>query len=366
MVLIPASAAAGLAFGAEELLLVAIAMAGFVVVGYIQCAVRLRRATGLWELEVQLESADVPCGASALLTVRAEAYGRAGAVPVRLGDPTETWIRLDAASARGASRPQTPGPAQSVALPALADGGSVTLRFPIPTEARGIFGIDGVHLWCSDSLSLFVGPVATGPGATVTVLPVPEPVHVSAEIVRGALVADESPTVMPNRPRQRQDLGDFAGLRTYVPGDRLRLLHWPSLARGGELMVRDFEDTWTRRVYLLADVRAHLGHRGVEAVVAAAAGVALQALAEGAVVEFASTDGHRVAVGPGPHATLALLRELAAVDAAPSPGPRTRRTTPVTAPIVPTFPLPPVVLTTAGGANSLPAGLRSATVVVVR
>jgi uncharacterized protein (DUF58 family) len=365
-VLIPASAAAGLAFGAEELVLLALAMAGGVLVGYIQCQARMRRAVGQWELEVQLESADVPSGSAAVLMVRAEAHGRAGAVPVRLGDPTEAWVRRGGVLPLEALRREVPGPAQSVGLLPLSDGGSVTLRFPIPTEERGIFGIGGVHLWCSDGLLLFSGLVASGPGATVTVLPVPEAVAVSATLLRGALVADESPRAHPQRQRQRQDLGDFAGLRTYVPGDRLRLVHWPSLARGGELMVRDFEDTGTRRVYLLADVRAHLGHRGVEAVVAAAAGVGLQALAEGTVVEFASTDGHRVAVGPGPHAALALLRELAAVDAAPSPGPRARRSTPVATPVVPRFPMPPVVLTTAGGANSLPVGLGSGTVVVVR
>jgi uncharacterized protein (DUF58 family) len=337
-------------------------VATFLVVGFVQCAARLPATGDSWRLGVQLDSADIACGTPSFFTVRLDATGRGGAVPVRLGDPTEDWVA--AGSPEGSI--SAPGPAQSVSLPALGDSGSVTLRFAIPTRQRGIFGLSGVHLWCSDGLALFVGLVASGPGATVTVVPVPTAVEVHADLLRGTLISDETAVHTPRQRRSRQDLGDFAGLRPYVPGDRLRLLYWPSLARTGDLMVRDFEDTGSRRVYLLADVRPHLGRRGVEAVLAAAAGAGLQALGTGAVVEFASTGGQRFAVGPGPHAEVALLRELAAVEVAELPGPRARRGAPLPAVQMPRFPAPPLVVTTSGGANSLPGAIGTGPVLVVR
>ena len=362
IVLAPASIGAGFAFGAEELVLLGLAVATFWVVGFVQCAARLRAAGDSWRLGVQLDSADIACGSPSFLTVRIDATGRGGAVPVRLGDPTDSWAEANS-SARS---PSAPGPAQSVSLPALRDSGSVTLRFAIPTQQRGIFGLSGVHLWCGDSLALFVALVASGPGATVTVVPVPTAVEVNADLLRGTLISDDALVDTQRQRRSRQDLGDFAGLRPYVPGDRLRLLYWPSLARTGDLMVRDFEDTGSRRVYLLADVRPHLGRRGVEAVLAAAAGAGLRALDTGALVEFASTGGQRFAVGPGPHAEVMFLRELAAVEVAELPGPRARRAGLPPAVQLPHFPVPPLVLTTPGGANSLPAAVGTGPVVVVR
>jgi uncharacterized protein (DUF58 family) len=273
-------------------------------------------------------------------------------------DPTERWEPATPSRPAILLPPQPPGPADAVHLPALTDGGSVTLRFNVPTEHRGIFTMTGVHLWCFDGLALFAGLVATGPSATVTVLPLPLPVEISPDLLQGALMTDEAPN--PRAQRQRQDLGDFAGLRPYVPGDRLRLLYWPALARTGDLMVRHFEDTTSRRFCLLADVRPHLGRRGVEAVLAAAASAGLQALDAGTSVEFATTDGQRFAVGPGPHAALGLLRELAAivVEQPLRPGPAGQ-------PGLPAWPGRPVVLTTAGGANSLPESLGGGPVVVV-
>lgn len=36
-------------------------------------------------------------------------------------------------------------------------------------------------------------------------------------------------------------LGDFHGIREFQPGDRLKLIHWPSTARSGKIMVREFD-----------------------------------------------------------------------------------------------------------------------------
>ena len=106
----------------------------------------------------------------------------------------------------------------------------------------------------------------------------------------------------------RDSSGDFSGIRPYVPGDRLRLLYWPALARSGELMVRDFEDAGSSRVHVVADVRPLVGEAGSERVLAAVAGIGMQVLAQGSVVELSTTAGERIAIGPGPLGAASLLR----------------------------------------------------------
>ena len=112
--------------------------------------------------------------------------------------------------------------------------------------------------------------------------------------------------------RGHDSLGDFSGIRPYIPGDRLRLLYWPALARRGELMVRDFEDSGSHRVQVVADVRPLLGASGCESVLATAAGVGLQALARGSVVELSTTAGradrHRARTARGARAVAGRRR----------------------------------------------------------
>ena len=126
----------------------------------------------------------------------------------------------------------------------------------------------------------------------------------------------------PVSPRPRRDnFGDFSGIRDYVPGDRLRLLCWPALARTGELMVRDFDDSGPHRVHVVADVRALNGAAGCESVLATAAGVGLAALAGDSLVELSTTSGDHIAIGPGPFGAPALLRAIAGVETAARPAP---------------------------------------------
>ncbi len=47
--------------------------------------------------------------------------------------------------------------------------------------------------------------------------------------------------------------GEFAGLREYRDGDDTRDVHWPSTARRGRTMVREFQDESMRRVALYLD-----------------------------------------------------------------------------------------------------------------
>lgn len=88
---------------------------------------------------------------------------------------------------------------------------------------------------------------------------------------------------------------EFLGIRDYRPGDSPRSVHWRSSARAGHLMVREYEELPSARVGV---VLAGLEHgappdSSFEALVSAAASVALYALSTGHPVDLvrAAPDG---------------------------------------------------------------------------
>jgi uncharacterized protein (DUF58 family) len=58
-------------------------------------------------------------------------------------------------------------------------------------------------------------------------------------------------------------LGELEGLRPYVAGDRLSLLHWPAKIRYGTWFVRQFDGEGTATVSIVLDDRAGV-HRRIE------------------------------------------------------------------------------------------------------
>ena len=259
------------------------------------------------------------------MTVTLAVAGPGGASPVWLEDPQDCWNRVRRGDHGAEPRRRAPNPSLVLRIADLESGGVVELRFPVPTDTRGVFSLRGMRLWSFDSFGLVARPVAVGPSATITVHPVPLVVEVGEEVLRGRRETDESQSVPRVTQSRRDSFGDFSGLRPYVPGDRLRLLYWPALARSGELMVRDFEDPGAPRVHVVADVRPLVGEAGSERVLATVAGVGLQVLAQGSVVELSTTAGERIAVGPGPHGDVSLLRAIASFETPYTPAPSWRR-----------------------------------------
>jgi uncharacterized protein (DUF58 family) len=238
----------------------------------------------------------------------------------------------------------------------LAAGETIAIDCGPPTAHRGVFSLRGVRHWCFDSVGLFARLLNVGPTATITVYPVPVDAGLDDRFLQGEEVRETTMSDPIAGPVKRQHSGDFAGLRPYVPGDRLRLLYWPALARSGELVVRDFEEIVPSRVQVVADVRSVLGVQGGEAVLAAAAGIGLQVLARGTMLEFSTSSGYRIAIGPGSHGVSALLRAIAAVDLLPTPT-RRRGSSPSDQPAFLSSPGLPLIVTTKVGANALPNAL---------
>jgi uncharacterized protein (DUF58 family) len=378
--LTPVCAVAGVLLGAEELVLLSIALLSLIVTGLVQSAHRADRARGNWRVTVALTASDAEVGSPLDLGVTLVTAGHGGDMPTWLEDPLHCWERRRAGQP-DAPRPRLPNPSMALRVPPLESGATARYLFPAPTAARGVYVLRGMRLWCLDSFGLVAHQVAIGPSATITVHPAPVAVELSDELLRGERGAEDNHEAAPLAHPRRDSSGDFSGIRSYVPGDRLRLLYWPALARTGELMVRDFEDSGPHRVHLVADVRALLGEPGCERVLAAVAGLGLRVLAQGSVVELSTTTGERIAVGPGPLGELALLRAIAAIETAPWPVPPRwrrggrlappRRTGARTLPPLVGAPLAatplagtPLMVTTAEGASAMPGAFGFAHLVI--
>jgi uncharacterized protein (DUF58 family) len=118
---------------------------------------------------------------------------------------------------------------------------------------------------------------------------------------------------LPATSTHRRGVGqDYLGIREYRPGDAPRHVHWPSSARLGSLMVREFEQERPHRLAILIDTSADAGTEGtpLDTCCSAAASVGILALERGQPVDVcAGKEGALVVLSePGP---LELLRWLA-------------------------------------------------------
>lgn len=101
---------------------------------------------------------------------------------------------------------------------------------------------------------------------------------------------------------------DYLGIREYRPGDSPRHVHWPSSARHGGLMVREFEQERPRRLAILVDTSADAvaqAQTPLDACCSAAASVALLALGRGQPVDLCAAK----------HGALDVLRDPAPSEA---------------------------------------------------
>jgi uncharacterized protein (DUF58 family) len=91
---------------------------------------------------------------------------------------------------------------------------------------------------------------------------------------------------------------EYLGVREYRPGDSMRHVHWPSTARQGTVMVREFEQEHTRRLAILVDTLTDAGDplTPLDACCCAAASIASAAAADGQGVRLLAAGAARVEV----------------------------------------------------------------------
>jgi uncharacterized protein (DUF58 family) len=168
-----------------------------------------------------------------------------------------------------------------------------------------------VGIWCEDPFRLFALRAAMSPSAHLMVCPIADPSQAGPLPAHTAVgrPSDPRPGAVPSTSVAGDDL---SSLRPYVPGDHLNRLHWPALARTGELVVRDFTAPEAGRLALLVDLRpsAH-GASSFESTISRVAALGAKALADGVAVELYTSAGERLEIPPGTVGRQALVRALA-------------------------------------------------------
>ncbi|HEY8094294.1 MAG TPA: DUF58 domain-containing protein [Acidimicrobiales bacterium] len=188
-----------------------------------------------------------------------------------------------------------------VRLAPLRPGKERQAAYRLPTSRRGVLSVGPLEALCSDPLGLARRRLAVSGTVEVIVYP-------RVDRVSPPPGGREQPASVRNRQMVQAPRRDsFRGLREYLPGDDLRLVHWRSSARTGELVVRQDEQPRPRATAVVLDLRrsAHAG-LSLERAVSVAASVVLSGRRAGQEVVLAATDGTAMVLRPGESAASVL------------------------------------------------------------
>ena len=314
----------GAVYGVEEFLLLAMSAGTAFVVGLSALAWSTRRARRTLSVELIRPSGELMVGVPVEAAVVVSSEGRRPTRSLWFERDDGWTVTFPGLPALATARPVPGGtvvsrrPRADVRrhfrrefdpVPLLESGRSVEVPVPVPTDRRGLWSMAPRRFWCLDPLGLVSWPSVSSPPLHVVVCPPVAGDGTAAAASGGAGHSDVALEAHGHTTRSRGGGDDLAGLRWYVPGDRLNRLHWPAVARTGDLVVRDFVEPEARRVEVFVDDRA----RWVDDAVTGAAAEALSALYEGTVVELVTRSGPRLTVAPGPTARTVLLEALAVV-----------------------------------------------------
>ncbi|MGE0877644.1 MAG: DUF58 domain-containing protein [Acidimicrobiia bacterium] len=211
-------------------------------------------------------------------------------------------LRDPVAGTRGATLNLAPLPPEAVA----------TAAYRLPTTKRGIIEIGPLSVEVNDPLGLASARTEAAQRVELTVYPKVEPL---SPVPNSGGRDPHAGTDHPNALGRRGE--DFYAIRSYVVGDDIRRIHWPTTARFDDLMVRQEEMPWQGRVTVLLDVRrtAHTDD-SLEEAISAAASLVVASWKHGDIVRLVATDGTDTGVTPGHEHAQAVLEHLATVQAA--------------------------------------------------
>jgi uncharacterized protein (DUF58 family) len=194
----------------------------------------------------------------------------------------------------------------------LPPGGSVEITLSATPLRRGVLRFERCRLLRPDPLGLVNASSGVDLPGELVVLPRCYPMP---------------PLTLPGARRLQRggvalshDVGDsqeFIQLRDYRPGDPLRHIHWPSFAKAGKPVVKEFQDEYFTRYALVLDTFGDAGSDvEFEAAVSVTASFVSGLQIHDALLDlvFVEDRAYRLTVGRGLGRTVDLLRELAAVE----------------------------------------------------
>lgn len=264
--------AAARVFGLVELFVMGVAVAGLVV------------GTALW---VRFRSVDI----EVRRTIRPRR--------IHAGDPSTVDVglhnRIRTSPVLRVHDPVTGTRGARLTLAPLHPRATTSAAYRLPTGRRGLIGIGPMTVMVTDPFGLWVATVPAAGAEEVTVLPAVD------DIPPMARTTGPDPDAGTHRGSIGRRGDDFAALRSYVVGDDLRRVHWPSSARTeDDLLVRQDDVPWHGRVCVVLDLRRHVHDAVVlERAVSAAASVVRAHVRRGDHVRLVTTGGHDSGYGAG-------------------------------------------------------------------
>lgn len=200
-----------------------------------------------------------------------------------------------------------------VTVPSMARGASHTRPYALPTERRGVFQVGPMTVSRSDPFQV----VRTGQQQRSTeTLWVHPSTHDVAPFPNGRTRDLEGPT----SGEAPQGGIAFHTLRPYVVGDDLRLIHWKSSARTGDLMVRHNVDTFQPRSLILLDVNESVHtEEGFEHAIRVVASLLLASIRNNFPVRLRTSAGLVISSETGERIDR-MLDQLAALEPVPDAG----------------------------------------------
>lgn len=187
-------------------------------------------------------------------------------------------------------------------------GSGTQAVYRLPTDRRGLVEVGPLRLTVTDPFGL--AKLTTTGDREVSLIVYPR-VDDIAPVRRSSGSDLERQTIQQQQVAPSGD--DFYALREYVVGDDLRRVHWPSSARHDELMIRQDEIPWHGRLTIMLDCRPLAMPGTFEAMVSAAASIAMASSARGDQIRVLTTDGEDSGYGTGPHHLTRILGQLALV-----------------------------------------------------
>ena len=143
--------------------------------------------------------------------------------------------------------PQLPTDARNPRAVALAAGAPKTLELPLRTERWGAFVLGPALVRVRDRLGFYSWEEKLGGRAALRVYP-------SVETLHALLPPLETQVFIGNQvSRAKGDGIEFADIREWEPGDRLRRVNWRATARRGGLWVNDQQPERNTDVVLFLD-----------------------------------------------------------------------------------------------------------------
>jgi uncharacterized protein (DUF58 family) len=113
---------------------------------------------------------------------------------------------------------------------------------------RGVYTLGTTSLRCGDPFGIYQVTIEDSASSTLLVTPPVLPLP-TIEVAPGGRSGEGRPS-----ERNAERSISIAGLREYMPGDSLRWIHWPSLARLNQLFVKTFDNTPTGDWWVLLDL----------------------------------------------------------------------------------------------------------------